>query len=80
MSDRDQLLHVSRQVAEGMLRVVQQERRLVELERSGSDTTSTRATLASFKQTLQQTIERRKEIVLRLGKPRSDARQTEKQG
>ncbi len=67
MSNRDQLLHVSHQVAEGMLRVVRQERRLVELERSGYDTTNARAALAAFKQTLQQMIERRKEILFSLG-------------
>ena len=65
MSDRDQLLHVSRQVAEGMLRVARHERRLEELERGGYDTTTTRADLAAFKQTLQQMIKRRKEILLR---------------
>ncbi len=65
MSDRDQLLHVSRQVAEGMLRVVRQERRLEELERSGYDTIAARADLAAFKQTLQQMIDRRREILLR---------------
>ncbi len=66
VSNRDQLLHVSRQVAEGMLRVAQQERRLVELERSGYDTTNAQAALAAFKQTLQQMIERRKETLLSL--------------
>ncbi len=52
-----------------MLRVAQQERRLVELERSGYDTTNPQAALAAFKQTLQQMIERRKEILLSLEKP-----------
>ncbi len=60
-------MHVSRQVAEGMLRVVRQERRLVELERSGYDTTDARAGLAAFEQTLQQMIERRREILFSLG-------------
>ena len=65
VNNRNQLLHVNRLVAEGMLRVIRQERRLEELERSGYDTTTARADLAAFKQTLQQMIERRKEILLR---------------
>ena len=48
-----------------MLRVARHERRLEELERGGYDTTTTRADLAAFKQTLQQMIKRRKEILLR---------------
>ncbi len=87
MSGRDQLLHVSRQVAEGMVRVVRQERWLAELERSGYDTTNARAALATFKQILEQTNERRKEILLSLGqaarqctpepKSRTDLRENE---
>ena len=66
-----------------MLRVAQQERRLAELERS-APTSDALSILAAFKQTLQEMIDRRKEILLSLGKQHgdaaSDARQTEKQG
>ena len=57
-----------------MLRVVQQERRLAELERSAYPTADARAVLAAFKQTLQQMMDRRKEILLSLGA--SDAGQS----
>ncbi len=67
MSDRDQLSQINRQIAEGMLRVVQQERRLAELERSAYPTSDARAFLAAFKLSLQQMMDRRKEILLSLG-------------
>jgi hypothetical protein len=71
VSDRDQLLQINRQVAEGMLRVVQQERRLAALERSAYPTSDARAILAAFKQTLQQMMDRRKAMLLSLGEPLS---------
>jgi len=71
VSDRDQLLQINRQIAEGMLRVAQQERRLAELERGAYPTADARAILTAFKQSLQQMIDRRKEMLLSL-----DARET----
>ena len=41
--EEDHLLKVNRNIAEGMLRVVQQERRLAELERDGYDTANATA-------------------------------------
>ena len=76
MSDRDQLLQINRQIAEGMLRVAQQERRLAELERRAYPTCDARAILAHFKQSLQRMIDRRNEMLLSLGVPRSGAGQT----
>ena len=70
VSNGDQLLQINRQVAEGMLRVAQQERLLAELERSAYPTSDARAILAAFKQTLQQMMDRRKEILLSHAKPR----------
>jgi hypothetical protein len=70
VSNGDQLLQINRQVAEGMLRVAQQERLLAELERGAHPARDARAVLAAFKQTLQQMIDRRKEILLSHAKPR----------
>jgi hypothetical protein len=78
VSDRDQLLQINRQIAEGVLRVVQQERRLAELERSAYPTSDARAILTDFKQTLQQMIDRRNEMLLSLGEPRSETSRPEK--
>ena len=48
LGEEDHLLKANRNIAEGMLRVVQQKRRLAELERDGHDTRNARALLATF--------------------------------
>jgi hypothetical protein len=55
--EEDHLLKVNREIAEGMLRVVQHERRLADLERDGYDSRNARALLATFKDRLQQMID-----------------------
>ncbi len=61
-------MQANRDIAEGMLRIAQQERRLAELARSGHDTGQARAILAASKESLQQTINQRKEMLIALGK------------
>ena len=72
--EEDHLLKVNRNIAEGMLRVVQQERRLAELERDGYDTRNARALLATLEDRLQQMIDE-KHMLIALGKQSSDERQ-----
>ncbi len=55
--EEDHLLKVNREIAEGMLRLVQHEKRLAELERDGYDTRKARALLATLKDMLQQMID-----------------------
>ena len=72
--EEDHLLKVNREIAEGMLRLVQQERRLAELERDGYDTRNARALLATLEDRLQQMIDE-KHMLIALGKQSSDERQ-----
>ena len=57
--EEDHLLKVNRNIAEGMLRLVQHERRLAGLERDGYDTRNARALLATLEDRLQQMIDAR---------------------
>ena len=68
--EEDHLLKVNREIAEGMLRVVQHERRLAELERDGCDTRNARALLATLEDRLQQMIDE-KHMLIALGKQSS---------
>ena len=72
--EEDHLLKVNRNIAEGMLRVVQQERRLADLERDGYDTRNARVLLATFKDRLQQMVDQRNQDLVSLGKQSSDER------
>ena len=72
--EEDHLLKVNREIAEGMLRLVQQEGRLAELERDGYDTRNARALLATLEDRLQQMIDE-KHMLIALGKQSSDERQ-----
>ncbi len=66
--EEDHLLKVNREIAEGMLRLVQHEKRLAELERDGYDTRNARALLATLKDRLQQMIDEKH--LLSSGEPR----------
>jgi hypothetical protein len=66
--EEDHLLKVNREIAEGMLRLVQHERRLGELERDGYDTGNATVLLAMFKDRLQQMLDHRNQILVSLGK------------
>ena len=76
--EEDHLLKVNREIAEGMLRLVQQEGRLAELERDGYDTRNARALLATLEDRLQQMIDE-KHMSIALGKQSSDERQVRRQ-
>ena len=72
--EEDHLLKVNRNIAEGILRLVQHERRLAGLERDGYDVRNARALLATLEDRLQQMIDE-KHMLNALGKQSSDERQ-----